>query len=57
MSPQELNDLATKSANEQIDLQHKLVENHLDESDRIAARQVTEALSRSALDLISDPTS
>jgi hypothetical protein len=56
MTPQELLELATKSTSDQIDLNHRMVENHLDETDRISARQTAEAISAASLSLISNPT-
>jgi hypothetical protein len=56
VTPQEHMDFATKSAEEQLRLNRKMVEDHLDECDRIAARRVTEAISAASLAIIADPT-
>ena len=57
MTPDELLDLSIKSAEKQIELTHQSMERHLDESERIHARNASEKLVNVARDILADPTS
>ena len=49
-------DLIFDAAQKQVDLNRQVLENHLDASDRIHARQASETLVRAAGAIAADPT-
>lgn len=56
MNPDDELNLIIKSAEKQINLTHRVINEHLDESERIHARTTSEALSAVAVKLLLDPT-
>lgn len=57
MTPQELMDLATKAADDSNRVVDQQVNDHITASERIYARGVSEAISKTAIELIRNPTS
>lgn len=50
-------DLLIRATDAQIDLTHKVMEKHLNESDRMHARKASEKLVDAGIAILSDPTS
>lgn len=57
MTPQELMAMAKQMAVDGNEVNDKLINNHITAGERIFVRQVSEELSRAAIELIKNPTS
>ncbi len=57
MTPQELMDLATKAADDSNRVVGQQVNDHITASERIFVRGVSDAISKTAIELLRNPTS
>lgn len=56
MTPEQLIDLATKAAEDAQRVANRQIDEHITASERIFARGVSDAISKTALELVRNPT-